>query len=192
MVDIMKALIPKIQDATKPRKKLMKKQLLGFCLIAVLFGIFIWFNIHYDITGLYPLSFLNRLESILPPEMHSEEQTYEQVIDFVQSDDTDKIPYGVGFNCVDATFRIWRNAVWQGITAYPIVIQYNESPEHMVIAFPTNDRGDVFIETQNDLQIRLRVGQNYNERKVRGIYVLDYTPLPLGDSPPYDTNIDPE
>jgi hypothetical protein len=175
------------------RKKLTKKQSIAvYVIFALLLILVVWFGSYYAMTGRYPLAFLNRPESILPPEVHSEEQTYEQVIDFVQSDDTDKIPYGVGFNCVDATFRIWRNAVWQGITAYPIVIQYNESPEHMVIAFPTNDRGDVFIETQNDLQIRLRVGQNYNERKVRGIYVLDYTPLPLGDSPPYDSNIDPE
>lgn len=188
----MKALISKIQDAIKPRKKLTKKQSIILCVIFALFVISIWFVAYYDITGRYPLSFLNRPESVLPPEMRIEEQTYKQVIDFIQSDDTDTISYGVGFNCVDATFRIWRNANWKGIIACPIAIQYNEPPGHMVIAFPTNDRGDVFVEPQNDLQIRPRVGQDYDGRKVRGIYVLNYTYLPLDDSPPFDFDMDPE
>ena len=189
----MKALISKIRDANKPRKELTKKQsIVVYVIFAFLLILFVWFGSYYDYTGRWPLSFLNRPESILPPEMRIEEQTYKQVIDFIQSDDTDTIPYGVGFNCVDATFRIWRNADWEGIAAYPIVIQYNESPGHMVIAFPTNDRGDVFIEPQNDLQIRPRVEQDYDGRRVRGIYVLDYDPLPLDDSPPFDFDIDPK
>jgi len=189
----MKAVISKIQDVIKPRKKLTRKQSIIVCVIFVVFMIaVVWFVSYYEETGRYPLAFLNRPESILPPEMHSKEQTSQQVIDFIQSDDTDAIPYGFGFNCVDATFRIWRNATWKGTTAYPIVVQYNESLGHMVIAFPTNDRGDVFIEPQSDLQIRLRAGQNYNGRRIRGIYVLNYTPLPLGDSPPFDPNIKPE
>jgi hypothetical protein len=174
--------ISKIQYGITPEKNLTKKQVIIFWVsCVVLVGLAVWFAYYY-----------NRAESILPPEMHSENQTYEQVIDFIRSDDTDTIPYEFGFNCVDATFRIWRSATWQGITAYPIVIQYNDSPGHMVIAFPTNDRGDVFIEPQNDLQIKLRVGQNYDGREIRGIYILDYTPLPLGNSPPYDPNIKPE
>lgn len=189
----MTTLISKIRDAIQPKKKLTKRQpimayvILGLLMIAVL-----WFGYYYEGTGRYPISFLNRPESILPPKMDSHGQTYEQVLDFVRSDDTDKTQYGVGFNCVDATFKMWRNATWKGIEAYPIVIQYYESPGHMVIAFPTKDRGGVFIETQNDLQIRLRIGQNYNNRKVRGFYVLDYAPLPLDNSPPFDPNIKPE
>lgn len=189
----MAVFISKIRNAIQPKKKLTKRQSIVTCVIFGLVMIAVlWFVSYYEGTGRYPLLFLNRPESVLPPKMDSQGQTYEQVTNFVRSDDTDKIPYGVGFNCVDATFKVWRNATWKGIKAYPIVIQYNESPGHMVIAFPTRDRGDVFIELQNDLQVRPRVGQNYNDRKVRGIYVLDYAPLPLGDSPPFDPNIKPE
>lgn len=113
-----------------------------------------WFFSYYGSTGLYPLSFFNKPEIVLPPEMHPEEQTYKQIMDFVQSDDTNTILYGDGFNCVDATFRIWRNAFWQGIMAYPIIIQYNESPGHMIIAFQTKDEGTVLIEPLNDLRVR--------------------------------------
>jgi hypothetical protein len=188
----MKALIPKIQDPIRPRKQLTTRQLVALFVMLALFVIAIWFVNYYGITGLFPLSFLNGPEIVLPPEMHSEEQTYRQVIDFIQSDDTETIPYGDGFNCVDASFRIWRNAYWQGITAYLIVILYNEPPGHMVIAFPTNDRGDIIIEPQSDLQIRPRVGQDYDERQVKGLYVFDCDPLPLDDSPPYDSDINAE
>lgn len=189
----MATFISKIRNAIQPKKKLTKRQsivvyvILGPIMIAVL-----WLGSYYVATGRYPIPFLNRPASVLPPKMDSQGQTYEQVIDFVRSDDTDETQYGIGFNCVDATFKIWRNATWEGIEAYPIVIQYGESPGHMVIAFPTKDGGSVFIEPQNDLQIRLRVGQNYDNRKVRGFYVLDYAPLPLDNSPPFDPNIKPE
>jgi hypothetical protein len=189
----MKALISKVQDAMTPKKKLTRKQSIIFWVIlAVLAGLVIWFGYYHDMTGRWPLEFLNRPESILPPEMHSENQTYDQVINFIRSDDTNTIPYEFGFNCVDAAFRIWRNATWHGIVAAPIAIQYTDSPGHMVIGFPTNDKGDIFIEPQNDLQIRLRVGQEYNGGTVRGIYVVNYDFTPLYDSPPYDPNIKPE
>jgi len=189
----MKDLVSKVRNAIQPKKKLTKRQSITFY---VIFGLgmiaSLWLGFYYEATGRYPVPFLNRPESVLPPKMHSQGQTYEQVFDFIRSDDTDKTQYGVGFNCVDATFKIWRNATWKGLEAYPIVIQYYESPGHMVIAFPTKDRGDIFIEPQNDLQIRIRIGQNYNGRKVRGFYVLDYAPLPLDNSPPFDPNMKPE
>jgi hypothetical protein len=188
----MKALIPKMQDPLKPRKQLTTKQFIAFCVFLTLGVLAIWFFSYYGSTGLYPFSFLNRPEIVLPPEMHPEEQTYKQVFDFIQSDDTETIPYGDGFNCVDATFRIWRNAYWEGIAAYPIVIEYNESPGHMVIVFPTSDRGDIIIEPQGDLQIRPRVGQDYDGRQVKGIYVFDCDFLPLDDSPPYDFDMNTE
>lgn len=188
----MKTLIPKIQDPLRPRKQLTTKQFIALYVFLTLGVIAIWFFSYYGSTGLYPFSFFNRPEIVLPPEMHPEEQTYEQVIDFIQSDDTDTIPYGVGFNCVDASFRIWRNAYWEGITAYLFTIQYAELPGHMVIVFPTNDKGDVIIEPLSDLPIRPRVGQNYNGREVKGIYVFSCDPLPLDDSPPYDFGINTE
>lgn len=176
-----------------PKKKLTRKQKVIKIIIYVLFGIILAACVciicYHESTGLYPISFLNEPANFLPPKMDSQNQTYEQVIDFVRSDDTDKIQSGIGFNCVDATFRMWRNATWKGITAYPIVIQYYEPLGHMIIVFPTKDRGDIFIEPQNDWQVRPQVAQNYDGRKVRGLYVLDYDPIPLDNSPPYDFNI---
>jgi len=172
----------KIPNAITPKKNLTKRQSIMFwTILAIALGLVIYFGYYY-----------NRPEYILPPEMRLEEQTYQQVIDFIEADDTDTIPYEFGFNCVDAAFRVWRNACWQGIGAAQIAIQYTESSGHMVVAFPTNDKGDIFIEPQSDSQIKLRVGHKYNGLTVRGIYIVSYNFTPLYDSPPYDPNIKPE
>lgn len=175
------------------KKKLTKRQkMVAFVIVGLLMITTFYFGFYYEATGRYPVPFLNKPAYILPPKMDPQGQTYEQVINFIRSDDTDKTQFGVGFNCVDATFRIWRNATWKGIMAYPIVIQYHEPPGHMIIVFPTKDRGDIFIEPQNDWQVSLRVGQNYNNRRIRGFYVLDCASIPLDNSPKYDFNIKSE
>ena len=184
--DTMKTVIPRIQNVTGPSKKLSKTDWFALTLVALLLAALFWFGSHYETTGLLPLPFLNRAETILPAQMRPEDQTYGQVMDFIRSDDTDTIPYRDGFNCVDAALRIWRNAYWKGITAYLIVIQYDQPPGHMVIAFATNDRGTIIIEPQSDSRIRPRVGQDYGGRQVSGIYALDFDALPLDDSPPYE------
>src|SRR4030042_4306651 len=111
----MVTFISKIRNAIQPKKKLTKRQSIVFYVILGLFATAtIYSGFYYEATGRYPIPFLNRSASILLPKMDSQDQTYEQVIDFVQSDDTDETQYGVGFNCVDATFKIWRNATWKG------------------------------------------------------------------------------
>ena len=189
----MKTPASKTRYPVTPDKGLTRRQQIAlFVIFALLMCGAMWFGTYYDRTGRYPLDFLNAPESVLPPEVNGHNQTYEQVIDFVKSDDTDEIAYGFGFNCVDAAFRMWRKATWDGIVAVPVAIQYTSPSGHMVIGFPTNDKGDIFIDPQSDLQIRLRVGHMYNGQTVRGIYALSYNFTPLYDSPPYDTNIKPE
>lgn len=155
-----------------------QKQMVVFFVMMLLFAGFVLFT-----------SLSNKPQYILPPEPNAENQTFDMVLSFIKSDNTDTIPYGEGFNCVDSVFRVWRNAEWQGIVARPIVIQYEEPPGHMVIGFSTVDRGVVFFETQNDQQIRPIVGQNHNGRKVRGFYYMGSIWVPLVNSPEYDPSI---
>lgn len=168
------------------RTKMTKKQWIAFFILISLFFIGMGFYSYYSDTGLFPLSPLNKSESILPPECDPSGQTFEDVSSFMQSDNTNTIAYCEGFNCVDSVFRVWLNARWQGIAAIPIAIQYEKSSGHMVIGFPTIDRGDVFFETQNNVQIRPRVDKYYNGKKVRGFYYMDVIWFPLDNSPEYD------
>lgn len=168
-----------LQNQHQPRTS--NKQMLCFIVLMLILcaGLYYFLSVYH-----------NKPQYILPPKYSNENQTYEKVMSFINSDDTDSIPYEEGFNCVDSVMRVWTNARWQGIIAFPIAIQYNEPPGHMVIGFPTIDKGDVFIETENDQRIRLKVGQNYGFRKIRGFYFMDtYHFVPLANSPEYDPSI---
>jgi len=156
-----------------------KQEAIIFVLMLLLFAGFYYYSIYYQ----------NKPQYVLPPKYNTENQTFEKVVEFMKSDDTDRTPYGEGFNCWDSVFRVWLNARWQGILAIPIAIQYEEPPGHVVIGFPTIDRSGVIFETLNDKQITLIVGKNYNGRKIRGFYILDFTPIPLEGSPEYDKNM---
>jgi hypothetical protein len=166
-----------------PKRKKTKKDW-------VFWGVFILFMlsatylfIYHQVKGIYPISFLNKQESILPPGFNSETQTFDNVLSFVRSDDTNTIPYREEFNCENSVLRVWQNAKWHGLISYPVAILYDKPPGHMVILFPTIDQGDVFFETQNDSQIKLKVGEYYNGGKIKGLYVMHITWIPLQNSP---------
>jgi hypothetical protein len=132
----------------------------------------------------------NKPENVFPPISDLKNQTFDKVVAFIKSDDTNKIPYGKGFNCEDYTFKVWLNARWAGITGNPIILQYEDGTGHMVIGFRTVDKGDVFFEPQTDEQIRPRIGYQYAGETIRGIYYLDLNQfIALYNSPPYDPNI---
>ena len=175
---------------TEPKgRKLTKKQLSFLGIILVCFVILLFFINYQNETGRLPISWFNSPESILPPELHPTEQTYDQVMSFIKSDDTDTIEYGEGFNCVDASFRLFLNARWHGIAAALIRVNYEDSStHHMVVAFPTSDRGDIVIEPQYDTLVRPRVGGSYDGKRVSGLYILNAIWEPLEGSPPLDSS----
>jgi len=112
---------------------------------------------------------------------------------FIKTDDTNTIEYGEGFNCVDSSIRLWLNARWQGITAYPMRINYEDSAiHHMVVIFPTADRGDVIIEPQEDIRIRPQIGKLHNEKVINGLYILELSWFPIGGSPALDSGYEIE
>jgi hypothetical protein len=168
--------------------KITKSQWIGIGLIFILMISAMIFYSYRQNTGLYPIPFLNNSISVLPPELDPNGQTYEQVIAFITADNSDKIPYGEGYNCVDCSLRVWRNAYWKGIYACPIAITfYNETKGHMIIGFPTANNGDIFIEPQSDTQIRPIIGHMLNGKKVSGIYATpDFTYKPIYGSPELD------
>lgn len=135
----------------------------------------------------------NKPEDLYSPISDVNNQTFDKVVAFIKSDDTNKIPYGKGANCMDYTFKVWLNARWAGIAGHPIILQYNDGKGHMVIGFSTVDKGEVFFEPQTDEQIWPHPGHVYADKTIRGIYYLDpnqYTSL--DNSPPYDPTIKPE
>ena len=87
--------------------------------------------------------------------------TYQEALDFVKADQTNKIPYDVkAFNCIDFSAAVKRNAFDAGYRTFFVYIDF-KTTSHSVIAFKTTDKGIVFIEPQYDQVLKLEVGENY-------------------------------
>jgi hypothetical protein len=178
----------KEQYSTNTAKK-QRKIIILFILLLLITMTGTYFNDYYSSTGLLPIFSLNNSKTILTPELHITEQTYDQVMEFIKDDDTDSIEYSEGFNCVDASFRLWRNAAWKGIGCYLIKIMFKDSEtHHMEVVFPTIDKGDIIIDPPTDIQGRPRVGELFFDKVVSGIYVLDIICIPVDGSPELANN----
>jgi len=161
-------------------KKPNKKKLIPILLIVAICIMFLagYFQGYHDAIGGYPSAFK---QTILPPELDSVDQSFEQVTEFIKNDSTDKLEYKQGFNCVDYVFMVLRHANWNGIIAIPIMITFDDSSEHMIVMMPTNDKGTVLFETMTDKQVDPQIGNLYMGKRVTGLYGLATGWIPLNE-----------
>ena len=87
------------------------------------------------------------------PELHltdnlsAEDPTWQELVDFLREDDTDKILYVPGeFECGNFALELHDNAESGGIRAAFVAVQYLEGTPHAVNAFKTVDKGLVYID----------------------------------------------
>lgn len=129
---------------------------------------------------------LGKLElSYAPLPIDHTNQTLAKVDQFMKSDKTRRFKYEGGFNCVDFTWSVTRNAEWHGILSVAVTIYYEDLTAHMAAGFPTCDYGFVLYEPQSGKRIFARVGRVHEGRKVTGIYAvkLNRENIPLDGSP---------
>ncbi len=92
---------------------------------------------------------------------HIRDPTYQEVLDFVEADQTDKLLYDVNsFNCFDFSAAVKKNAFDLGYRSFFVYIEFKVT-SHSVVAFNTTDEGIVLIEPQHDKVLSLEVGENY-------------------------------
>ncbi|MFC2049741.1 hypothetical protein ACFLTN_00955 [Chloroflexota bacterium] len=162
-------------------KKASKKKIIQAVFLAAIVciaGLVLYFQGYHDAIGEYPLSFK---KTILPPDVSPVNQSFEQVMEFIKSDNTDKLEYKEGFNCVDFVFMVVRYAHWNGIIAEPIGITFEDSSKHMILMIPTNDRGTIFIEAMTDNQVEPKIGSMYMGKLVKELYGLGTVWVPLDE-----------
>ncbi len=93
--------------------------------------------------------------------------TYNEVLSFVASDDTDKERYimtsngGYAYNCFNYCHDFLENAFGQGLKAGFVYVEF-EVGAHAIVCFDTVDKGLVYVEPQNDLIVNLTVGEAYD------------------------------
>ena len=88
----------------------------------------VWLNSHTYLVG------CNGKPIVLVSNAYAKNPTLTQLLDFIRSDQTDKIPYTSTFVCADFAETLYNNAETQGIKAAYIVLP---RPDHSLNAFQT-------------------------------------------------------
>jgi hypothetical protein len=113
-----------------------------------------------------------RHQVILPPVTQTN-VTSSQVSTFLSTDNTSLQEYREGFNCVESALMAARNAVWDGIPAEVVRLVFVDNTSHMMLVFPTNDSGWIFVEPQTDSIVYPQVGTIYMGSKVSELDLLN-------------------
>ena len=88
--------------------------------------------------------------------------TYAAMQAFIASDKTDQNTYNVTtYNCVNFSADVIANAAKQNIRCAYINIDFGNNTGHAIVAFNTSDKGIVYIESQTDEIVLLKVGTHY-------------------------------
>ena len=92
--------------------------------------------------------------------------TYQEMLNFITSDQTDKHQYTVPtYVCWNFAADVKNNAFTEGYRCGLVVISFADSSAgHSVICFKTIDHGLIFIEPQDDAIASLVIGQHYWDR----------------------------
>ena len=107
--------------------------------------------------------------------------THDEVLEFIQEDETDEMEYLEGeFECLDFCMMFRNNAVKKGYISYTVWIDFEgQTFGHSIIAFNTTDGGMVYLDPQLDYFVNLQEGIDYWKDAVQspqdygGGYIID-------------------
>lgn len=107
--------------------------------------------------------------------------THDEVLEFIQEDDTDEMLYVEGeFECLDFCMMFRNNAFKKGYISYTVWIDFvGQTFGHSIIAFNTTDKGMVYLDPQLDYFVDLQVGIDYwkdavlSPQDYGGGYIID-------------------
>lgn len=107
--------------------------------------------------------------------------TYDEVLEFIEEDETDEMEYIVGeFECLDFCMMFRNNAFKKGYISYTVWIDWvGQTSGHSIIAFNTTDKGMVYLDPMIDYFVDLQVGIDYWKDAVQspqdygGGYIID-------------------
>jgi hypothetical protein len=86
--------------------------------------------------------------------------TYQEALQFISSDQTDKNEYSENYTCDHFTADFKNNAFKAGFRCGYVSIHFPESA-HAIVCFNTTDQSLIFIEPQYDDIVTLTTGQSY-------------------------------
>lgn len=155
--------------------KALKALLIIIVVMAVLFSFF-WFTgcLGWLADGALPVWLEARLDGVSVPgnyamasRIGAKNPTYDELIDFIMRDQTDKTPYQADeYTCFDYAMDVHNNAEAAGIRAGVVFLNPNSKwaiNRHALNVFDTTDKGLIFVDcTSYDMRAYVVVGESYS------------------------------
>jgi len=92
--------------------------------------------------------------------------TYQEALQFIRSDQTDKNQYNQSYTCINFANDFINNALNEGYRCGYVKIEFQGAQQHAIVCFNTSDNGLIFIEPQNDELVTLTTEQPYFGKKI--------------------------
>jgi hypothetical protein len=96
----------------------------------------------------------------LEKDYNLRDPTYEEAVQFIRSDQTDKNQYNQSYTCINFANDFRNNALNEGYRCGYVAIEFAET-SHAIVCFNTSDNGLIFIEPQSDEIVTLTTEQPY-------------------------------
>jgi hypothetical protein len=113
----------------------------------------------------YALGYSTGLNDSIPHKYALRDPTYDEVIEFLARDKTDRNTYieeNFQYVCIDYAIDVCSNAQKQHLDCHVVELVFKEAEgAHVIVAFNTIDKGWVFFEPQDDRKVKVGIGVHY-------------------------------
>jgi hypothetical protein len=113
----------------------------------------------------YSVGYSAGLNDSMPHKYTLRDPTYSEAIAFIGWDETNLkkyIPENFEYVCIDFAIDVCKNAQARNLRCHVVELVFkNAIGAHMIVGFNTIDRGWIFIEPQNDKEVKVGKGIRY-------------------------------
>jgi len=128
-----------------PKSRNLVFPILAFCIFLILSSAFIAYTSYYYVST------------------ELRDPTYQEALQFIESDQTDKNPYKEEYICSNFATDFKNNALKAGYRCGYVLV-FGPDWNHALNCFNTTDHGLIFVEPQEDEMVILAIGQPYWDR----------------------------
>jgi hypothetical protein len=113
----------------------------------------------------YEIGYSKGLNDSIPHKYSLRDPTYSEVLNFIKWDETNLKKYvaeNFEYVCIDYSIDVCKNAQARNLKCYVVELVFkNSTGAHILVGFNTIDKGWIFIEPQDDREVKVGIGIRY-------------------------------
>jgi len=113
----------------------------------------------------YEIGYSKGLNDSIPHKYSLRDPTYSEVLNFIKWDETNLKKYvaeNFEYVCIDYSIDVCENAQARNLKCHVVELVFkNSTGAHVIVGFNTIDKGWIFIEPQDDREVKVGIGIRY-------------------------------